>query len=282
VTVIFIDLAVNINTFVMKRAFVISSIFLLGTYLPSTAQWTTSGTNIYNSNTGNVGIGTSTPGSKLGVNGVITTTGGLISYGVTGAIMPGNLSAYLLGPSTGDANVIIQGHAGSDVAFWLTGTTHYLEIGGQGGSEASQGAINIDYTGHVGINTLNTSGYNFNVNGTAVFDQVTVKVFSANRPNSTPWADYVFDRNYQLPSIYSLSDYINANRHLPGIPTTAEVERDGLDLGATQAKLLEKIEQLTLYTIQLQKQVDSLKEANDRYADLQRQIDEIKATMLKH
>lgn len=147
----------------------------------------------------------------------------------------------------------------ADQAWWISGSGNYLYIGGSGGVEPSKGAINIDGNGHVGIGTLNTSSYNLNVDGTAVFDGITVKSFSGNNPKSTPWADYVFDKDYQLPSLDSLADYIKSNKHLPGIPTTEEVKKDGIDVAATEAKLLEKIEQLTLYTIELQKQIDALK-----------------------
>ncbi len=92
----------------------------------------------------------------------------------------------------------------------------------------------------------------------------------------TPWADYVFSKYYQLPSLESIAAYIKANKHLPGIPSAAEVEKNGIDLGVNQARLLEKIEQLTLYTIELQKQVESLKTENEKFASLQQQIDELK------
>jgi hypothetical protein len=233
-------------------------------------QWTTSGTNIYNSNTGNVGIGTTTPTYNLDVHGSLHSTNILVVQQATA----GAQAAWFLGGTGIDANVVIQ--QGGSQAYWLTGTNGYLEIGGNGGTEPTKGAINVDYNGHVGINTLNTTGFTFNVNGTAVFDQVTVETFSGNNPNASPWADYVFDKDYQLPSIYSVADYIKANNHLPGIPTTAEVKKNGLNLGATQAKLLEKIEQMTLYTIQLQQQVDSLKTLNEKVTDLQHQIDQLK------
>lgn len=183
---------------------------------------------------------------------------------------------FIQASSGKSGNLVMEGNGGG-AEYWITTSSdNYFKIGGNGGTEPAKGVINIDGSGHIGINTLNTSGFTFNVNGTAVFDQVTVEAFSANHPNSTPWADYVFDKKYQLPSIYSVADFIQANHHLPGIPTTAEVEKNGIDLGATQSKLLEKIEQLTLYTIQLQQQVDSLKAMNERFADLQRQIDLLK------
>lgn len=220
------------------------------------AQWTTSGSNIYSSNTGNVGIGTTTPAYKLDVSGGVHST----STYYSDAFTAGNIALYARGSATGvDGNLVLQSN--NSQAYWITGANGYLRIGGNGGTEPSQGAINIDYNGNVAIGTLNTTaGYKFGVNGSAVFDAVTVKSFSSNNPKATPWADYVFDRNYQLPTLESLGEYIRQNRHLPGIPTAAEVEKNGIDLGATQARLLEKIEQLTLYTIDLQKQVDALKQ----------------------
>ncbi|MFK7786110.1 MAG: hypothetical protein AB8B56_13395 [Crocinitomicaceae bacterium] len=74
------------------------------------------------------------------------------------------------------------------------------------------------------------------------------------------WADYVFTPEYKLMPINDLEQYISTNNHLPGIPSSSEVEEQGVDLGEMDAKLLEKIEELTLYVIDLQKQVEELKE----------------------
>lgn len=73
------------------------------------------------------------------------------------------------------------------------------------------------------------------------------------------WADYVFDENYKLKSLYEVESYINENHHLPGVPSAKKMETEGLDVAKTDALLLEKIEELTLYIIKLQKEVDALK-----------------------
>lgn len=73
------------------------------------------------------------------------------------------------------------------------------------------------------------------------------------------WSDFVFDEDYRLPSLYELEKYVTTNRHLPDIPSAKEVEDNGVDLGEMNAKLLQKVEELTLYVIDLQKQIDGLK-----------------------
>jgi hypothetical protein len=222
-------------------------------------------------------------GSILGFAQPFTSSPGLY-IPVSGANSSG---LFVQGQSGVDGNITLEG-LGSAQIFWLSAGNNLFKIGGNGGSEPAMGVINIDgNSGHVGINTLNTSGFTFNVNGTAVCDGMTVMAFSGTNPKSTPWADYVFDKNYQLPSIYSVAAYIKANSHLPGIPTTAEVKKNGLDLAANQAQLLEKIEQLTLYTIELQRQADEsraeneklstlFQAQNEKLSSLQQQIDGLK------
>jgi hypothetical protein len=251
----------------MKRTLLFCS-FLILSHLIFAQYWTASGNNIYNSLPGYVGIGTG-PSYPLDVAGTIHTTGCLL----TTTTAANSTGVWIQGSASGNANMLLQANAGGGVAFALTAAPQLFMIGGS----TSKGAINIDYNSNVAIGTTNTtSGYLFAVAGSAVFDQVTVQVFSGNNPSASPWADYVFDKNYQLPSLYSLADYIKMNKHLPGIPTNEDVKKNGVDLGATQAKLLEKIEQLTLYTIQLQQQVDSLKAINNKFAILQQEIDELK------
>ena len=71
---------------------------------------------------------------------------------------------------------------------------------------------------------------------------------------------YVFDENYNLRSLYDLDSYIKQNNHLPGIPSASEVKlAGGVELGNMNVKLLEKIEELTLYLISLKKENDEIK-----------------------
>ncbi|GGB06436.1 TMF family protein [Puia dinghuensis] len=224
-------------------------------------------------NGGNVGINLMNPGCPLDVYGMIHN-----NFMVVDALAAGNIGAWVRGGASGvNGNVVVQASGGN--AFWITADPYNLKIGAYGGTEPSVGMINCTFGNTVGINTTNTQGYTFAVAGTALFTQVTVKATSSNNPTFTPWADYVFKKEYRLPSLESIEKYIRENNHLPGIPTSAEVEKNGIDLASTETKLLEKIEQLTLYTIDLQKQVDSLKAENQKFANLQQQVDQLKKSL---
>ena len=113
-------------------------------------------------------------------------------------------------------------------------------------------ALFVNTNNQVGLNTTNTQGYQLAVNGSAIFTQVVVK-------NYANWPDYVFNNAYTPMPLDTLSDFIKKWQHLPGIPAAEEVKKDGQDLGKIQELQMQKIEELTLYVIQLQKEVEELK-----------------------
>lgn len=80
--------------------------------------------------------------------------------------------------------------------------------------------------------------------------------------NADPWADYVFEPTYQLMTINQLEEYITTNKHLPNMPTANEVEATGVDLGEINRVLVEKVEELTLYIIALNKRMEQLEADN--------------------
>jgi Pyruvate/2-oxoacid:ferredoxin oxidoreductase gamma subunit len=88
-------------------------------------------------------------------------------------------------------------------------------------------------------------------------EKVKVDIASANG-----WADYVFDKNYKLLSLSDVEKHIDEKGHLPNVPSAEDVVKNGINLGEMDAKLLEKIEELTLYVIQLNKDVKQLGEEN--------------------
>jgi hypothetical protein len=87
------------------------------------------------------------------------------------------------------------------------------------------------------------------------------------------WCDYVFDKNYTLPNLKEVSAFIQVNNHLPNIPSASEVESDGIKLGDMSKRMMEKIEELTLYAIQLDEQISILKANNEK---MQQEITSLK------
>ncbi len=105
--------------------------------------------------------------------------------------------------------------------------------------------------GNLGIGTANPV-VKLAVDGTIRAKKVKV--------STNIWSDYVFKKAYALPTLEEVAQHIAANGHLKDIPSAAKVIKDGIDLGAMDAKLLAKIEELTLYTIQQQKEIQKLQE----------------------
>ncbi len=124
---------------------------------------------------------------------------------------------------------------------------------------------NVDFKGNIGIGTTTyidaadgNKEYKLSVNGHVRAE--SVKVY-------TNWADFVFQTDYKLPPLEEVEEYIKENGHLKDIPSTEEVEANGIELGEMNKLLLQKIEELTLYTIELKKELKSLKSKidNPRY-----------------
>jgi len=102
--------------------------------------------------------------------------------------------------------------------------------------------------GNVGIGTVNPS-FRLAVNGNIRSKEVVVEA---------DWADYVFDKEYKLPTIPELENFIRQNKHMPNIPSAKEIAENGLQIGDIQKRMMEKIEELTLYIIELNKKIEEL------------------------
>jgi hypothetical protein len=121
----------------------------------------------------------------------------------------------------------------------------------------------IDANGNVGIGNYSTLSSKLQVDG-----DITCKSIKANGKITTKeievtiaasaFPDYVFDKDYNLSPLSEVEKYINEHKHLQGIPSAKEVAENGLSLGDMNVKLMEKVEELTLYVIQLQKEIDQL------------------------
>ncbi len=118
--------------------------------------------------------------------------------------------------------------------------------------------------GNVGIGTVAPGNFKLAVEGKIGAREIVVQ--------STAWADFVFEDDYALLPLNLLDQYITDNGHLPEIPSTQEVTQKGINLGEMDAKLLQKIEELTLYLIEQDKKLENLLKQNEQ---LQKQISSI-------
>jgi hypothetical protein len=208
-----------------------------------------------------IGIGNINPPVALSVQTSYVTDALEVKYSNTGfsRLHANSLSGGNYNPITANNDAgIIYGDLGASVASTSFGFVIAPWANAMSG-------VHIDKTGNVGVYTNDTKGYQFAVNGQAIFNKVVVKAY--------PWSDFVFDSVYRLAPLGSVEKFIKANHHLPDVPAADSVERNGIDVGGNQAVLLKKIEELTLYLIQQEKELQELKQ---RDREMERQLNALK------
>lgn len=166
-------------------------------------------------------------------------------------------SGYLTLGTTSSTNIVFDNN---EILARNNGASSVLHVQANGGDVL----FCNDENGIVGIGINSPAnlpaGYLLAVDGKGIFEELKVEL-------SGSWPDYVFEEAYEMRSVDELKDYIQQEGHLPNIPSAVEVEENGLLLGDMQTKMMEKIEELTLYIIQqneqmkrLQDQIDLLKQ----------------------
>lgn len=319
----------------MKKL-VTSIIISLITIISAFSQyWLNNGNNIYNTNSGNVGIGTSTPGVTLdiikstpyirlqdvisgdaahniigfGQAGSGSWRTGYIGDGFTGQRQLGIVTdgTYDFGIAAGSTR-----HPYYNPSIFCKGTTGYVGINtnspkewfqigniwtfqdgstskvigyntyynggykrimpdqslglkfssdgtfhivvapsGSAGSTISwTEALYISNNGNVGIKTTQLQGAAFAVNGKILAAEVEVEDY--------PWFDLVFKEDYSLMSLKNLDEFIKKNQHLPEIPSESDIQNTNMNLGEMNTLLLKKVEELTLYILDLNKRIEEL------------------------
>lgn len=236
---------------------------------------------------GYVGIGTATPVASLDVRN-LTRLGN-----ASGDII--ELTRFT-GSVTNKCQIRMQLRRFANGSDWTTASTRlqcvtdatnqgYMEFNPQGSSagitigSGNSEIIRFKSNGNVLIGkTSQATGYKLDIAGNVRADKIVV---------NTTGADFVFDSSYKLMPLNEVADFISSHRHLPEIAPASDMQTKGIDLGDNQTKLLQKIEELTLYLIEQNKQlvtqnkkIQQLTADNNDLKQQLNQIEEMKTLMV--
>jgi len=227
-----------------------------------------------------LGIGTTNPTSKVHIEGATSTSQPVLNaitnfsgpsdvpavkgysvpnpgYGYGGYFTGGyrGIYGYANGQSyTGEVRGI-YGYASGDSGVGTRVGLYGAAANGGTNWAGYFGSGNVYVTNdlRVGSGSFNGAvGYKVMIDGKMIAEEVRIQ-------NSTLWPDYVFQDDYKLSSLEDVAAHIETNRHLPGIPSAEEVKENGQHLGEMQIRMMEKIEELTLYLIDLNQELKTVK-----------------------
>jgi len=206
----------------------------------NTGIWLQNGNNVTVDNTKKIGIGTQTPAEALDLKGNL-----LCSGNIKGGRTDWQAFKIFANSSETDGSYILlsnnSSQAGS-IKLYTTGTEGRIEFHNQNMQVMSIRADNNVYFGNPDVST------NLYVNGEITSSLVRV--------NTQSWWDCVFKDDYRLMPLAEVETFIKENQHLPDIPSEATIKASGIDVAQMNALLLKKIEELTLYVIELEKKIN--------------------------
>jgi hypothetical protein len=234
---------------------------------------------------GNIGIGTTSPGNKLRVHGSTTSTQHVISastnysgfvdiraiegfstpapgYGTGGYMVGGKYGLYGFGQG-GASTGQVYGVYGLATASTLIGTRIGVYGSASGGTKNWGGYFaggNVFVTNDLRIGTgaeNGVTGYKVAIDGKVIAEEMRVQLSGA-------WPDYVFNEEYELMSLNKLEKEIAKHGHLPGMPSAKEAESEGIMVGDMNRMLLEKVEEMILHIIELNKRIEFLETKNEK------------------
>ncbi|MGW9686771.1 hypothetical protein [Flagellimonas sp. 2504JD1-5] len=210
---------------------------------------------------GKFGIGTTNPTEKLEVSASSST------------------HTLFKGSFTGIQGIQVEREAGDRIRL----VTNYSGYGGGlesssklrfavNGNNVDSPSVLITEVGNVGIGTQSPGTYRLAVNGNIRAKEIKVE---------TGWADYVFKEGYDLPTLEEVEKHIQEKGHLINIPSAKEVEENGVQLGEMNKLLLEKIEELTLYTLEQERKIEQLEKEVEANKNQEERISKLEKLLIK-
>ncbi len=195
-----------------------------------TNAWTGWKTLLNSDENGNFGIGTTNPTTKLHVIGGIRST------------------EFIAVEKEGTYRVALNGMNDGYITGRDDASVDRFVINSKGASYFNGGNVLIGKT------SQSNNSYKLDIAGKVRANEVVV---------NTSGADYVFKSGYDLKTLEEVEDFIQENGHLPGVPSAAEMQKEGMAVGELNTKLLEKVEELTLYMLEFKAEMQQLKKENE-------------------